>query len=672
MISVEEAVQRSVVRIGAPGGGYDGQGVRFWGSGFVAAPGWVLTCAHVVGRGAGAVRWGESGVGVTMPDGELLTGELVRCLPGPDGSGVPPGPWPAPDLALVRVPDAEKADCLWLSDRTDLAPADVLVCGWTRAPGGGETYLVSRGSALGGGSGPLLMRDAVVVPGCSGAPVVDENRGAVIGICKGAGNGSFAEATPVTALRTLCDEGAEGGRLFHELMRAHDAYHHRRLLSPGFSWPRVHTVQDHRRAPVSGFTGRSRARLYDLFAALPVPGGAGEVQEAADEVLSHVLRGPRSTGTRPPRGWREGAGLLYGDLELETVVLYAAKVYTLLVRRGGADPRVLGELYGWIEDHRVVLWNDVVRDEKVPAVLAGGETSAVRADVLVEIQPDYYGKHPWRVAHILPGGEVLPVHQDDDGVHRSQLGQAIRGVLAAAVAAGDAHEHLAAVEFVLPRDLFDEPVDEWRLCEPDPEDPFDPRSLPIGRRRIVVLRDGRRHAQGVTPEWRTRWKGVSDGPLQAVPLHAELPVPGHDAPCRESPHAGYARLHAAPPAAVPVSCARGGAAPGAAAMAAALSAGHAVALWRRYDADGHTDCAEFHERAAELLGGAGSAGSLPGHVRALRNRNADGGGNDRTAAWARHIVLLYDPPHRPPLPSGPLQAPPSVPPTPTERGARSE
>ncbi|WP_037731735.1 trypsin-like peptidase domain-containing protein [Streptomyces megasporus] len=666
MNSLESAVRGAVVRIGPSGDGYDGRSARFWGSGFFVAPGWVLTCAHVVGKGAGAVLRGESGIGVTVSSGESLTAELVRCLPRPARPDAPPAPWPAPDLALLRVPESEDADCLWLSDRTALTPAEVGVYGWTNAPGGGQEYLGSTGRAFGGRHGPVVLRGVLLVPGCSGAPVVDLERGAAIGVCKGSGSGGFGQATPVTALRALCDEGGGGDRLFHEVLRAHDAHHHRRVASPHFSWPRLHRELDQR---ALAFTGRPRARLYDLFARLPPPGGAGQVLEAVNEVRRHVLRPPHTPEAHPPRGWREGAGLLYGGpLELEAAVLYAAKVHAVLTRHGGAERRVLAELRDWIEDSRFSLPNDVIRNETVPSVLTDTgtpEAAADRADVLVEIGPDLYGNHHWRIAHVLPDGRLTPIHQDDVGVPRARLRQAIRGALAAAVDAGDVDEHLAAVEFVLPRSLFDEPVDEWRLCDPDPQDPFNPRALPIGRRRIVVLRDGQRHTQGVTPEWRARWKGVREGPLEAVPLHAELPVPGHDAPWRESPHAGYARLHAAPAGAVPVSCARGGADPGAPALAAALSAGHAVALWRRYDVEGHTDCADFHKRVADLLEEAGTADNLPGHVRVLRSRNADHGTNDQEAVWARHMVLLYDPPHRPPLPGGPLQVPPSAPPTPT-------
>jgi hypothetical protein len=324
---------------------------------------------------------------------------------------------------------------------------------------------------------------------------------------------------------------------------------------------------------------------------------------------------------------------------------------------------------------------------------------AARADVLVEIDPDIYGtgRHAWRVALLETGtadvdgmaetagppgtagnlgasGEAAgtpgsgaasecepersatTVAQSREEAPRTALEDAVRGALSLALDQCDVDEHLAAVEFMLPRALFDEPVDQWRARPYDPADPFNPHTLPLGQRRLVVLRDRLRKDHGVTPEWRARSGAVAAGPTEAVPLRRDVPGTEHDEPPAEGGQAAYGRLLAAPPGAVPVYCARTGSGPGARAMAAALAAGHAVALWRHTDS-GHTDCEEFHERAAELLREAHSARQLPVRIRTLRNGNADEDAPDPTAAWARHIVLLYDPPHRAPG-DGPLREPP--------------
>lgn len=51
MSAYDEMVRPSLARIGAPGDGYATDRDSYWGSGFFVAPGWLLTCAHVVGKG---------------------------------------------------------------------------------------------------------------------------------------------------------------------------------------------------------------------------------------------------------------------------------------------------------------------------------------------------------------------------------------------------------------------------------------------------------------------------------------------------------------------------------------------------------------------------------------------------------------------------------------------
>ncbi|GAA2071661.1 trypsin-like peptidase domain-containing protein [Streptomyces albiaxialis] len=682
------------MRIGAPGGGYDrlsGRGPAFWGSGFFVAPGWVLTCAHVVGKGGAGVWRGERAIGITIGDpakAEGLTGELAFGLPAPADPGAPPSPWPMPDLALVRVPDATDPDCLWLSDRSATGATEIGLHGWMPGPAKDDAlYFSGTGTASGGTTGggtvsPVILSGGQLVEGCSGGPVVDVRRGTVIAVSKGKGRGpGTAVATPVTALRALCDAGAAGGAVLHEVLSAHDRHHLRRYHGPGDSWPRRHArLGPAAGEPAHGFTAERRAQLYALFAELEPPAGAGEVLQLVNDARDLVLQSPYTLRDQDPRSWREGAGLLYDprdgrtpvdeptrDLALEAVVLYAAKVHAALTRSGrprsadGAD--ALTHLRAWIEATGLTLRNDIIR-ALVPRLLDGHRpASAARADVRVEIDLDIYGTggHAWRVLLQHGSGEeqtLSPVAQSREEVPRERLEEAIRGPLSAALDQCDVDAHLAAVEFMLPRPLFDLPVDQWRARPYDPVDPFNPHTLPLGQRRLVVVRDRMRKDQGPTPEWRARAAGVAEGPLHAVPLRREVPEHGHDAPSPEGGQAAYGRLLAVPSGAVPVYCSRAGGGPGQRAMAAALTAGHVVALWRHTDG-GHEDCTDFHERAAEMLSAARAAEHLPGRIRTLRNGNADEEASDPGTAWARHIVLLYDPPHRPPR-DGPLREPPLI------------
>ncbi|WP_461019702.1 VMAP-C domain-containing protein [Streptomyces daliensis] len=709
MSALEELVRRGVVRIGRAGDGYDGRSAAFWGSGFFVAPEWVLTCAHVVAKGAGAVWRGERVIGVTTADGVTHTGELAFGLPAPADPEGPPAHWPLPDVALIRVPGATDPDCLWLSDRSSLTPAEIGLYGWTSAPGGGQVYLGGTGMASGGSGGPLVLRGGFLPPGCSGGPVVDLARGAVIGLSKGQAKaqGGSGLAVPATSLRALCDEGPRAARLWHEVLRAHDRHHLRRYLALGASWPRTQVQAPAELRPY-GFTPDRRTQLYGLLGALAPPGSAGQVLEMVNDVRRLVLQSSYAMDTHAPRGWREGAGLLYAphdgqsagnggpegtsDLELEAVVLYAAKVCAALSTVPGTsgagsaphnpglpgapgatalaalvEPEPLegtpeaahaahGALRDWVLGTAVTLQNEVVRAQ-VPGILDGARAArAAHADVLIEIDPDVYGTHAWRVKLLQEDGQITPVRHNETGVPREELERDIRAALATALDEGDVGEHLAAVDFMVPRGLFDEPLDEWRARPPDPGEPFNPHTLPLGRRRLVVLRDGLRWRQGLTPEWRSRWNGAAEGPLETVPLRGEVLRDGHEAALPESDSAVYGRLSAVPPGAVPVHCSRTSGGRGAGAMTAALTAGHAVALWRRCD-ETHTDCAEFHDRAAALLAEAGTAHRLPERIRTLRNLNADPAVPDPDSAWARDIVLIYDPPHGPPLPDGPLRAP---------------
>ncbi|MFG3252966.1 trypsin-like peptidase domain-containing protein [Streptomyces sp. NPDC048172] len=714
-IGLESAVRPAVVRIGAPGGGYDrlsGRGPAFWGSGFFVAPGWVLTCAHVVDKGGAGVWRGERAIGIMIgnPDkAEVLTGELAFGLPAPEDPEAPrpSSPWRLPDLALVRVPEATDPDCLWLSDRSVFGPAEVGLYGWIPGAVKDEPlYFPGLGTATGGSAGggsdsPVILSGSQLVEGCSGGPVVDVRRGAVIAVSKAKGRGPGpAIATPVTGLRRLCDAGPAGSAVLHEVLSAHDRHHLRRYHGFGASWPRLHArLGAASGEPAHGFTAERRAQLYALFAELEPPSGAGQVLGLAAEARDLVLQSSYTLRDQDPRSWREGAGLLYDprdgrtpedgparDLALEAVVLYAAMIHAALARPGrpGASGRpgapgvpgapgtsacadTLTHLRAWIETTAVTLANDVIR-ARVPDILDGrgpapADRAATRADVRVEIDLDLYGAggHTWRVLLQRGTGDeqtLSPVAQSREEVPRERLEEEIREALSIALDQCDVDEHVAAVEFMLPRPLFDLPVDRWRARPYDPVDPFNPHTLPLGQRRLVVVRDRMRKDQGPTPEWRARAAGVAEGPLHAVPLRREVPEHGHDAPSPEGGQAAYGRLLAAPAGAVPVYCSRTGGGPGQRAMAAALTAGHAVALWRHTDG-GHADCTDFHERADAMLSEARAAEHLPERIRTLRNGNADEEATDPGTAWARHIVLLYDPPHRPPR-DGPLREPPLI------------
>lgn len=110
---LDHAGRTTVALRAAPGGA----AARPWGSGVLIAPGWVLTCAHVLAASDGRRReTGPDGVfGVTF-DGRVVPARLAYDLSRPDPAA---GPAAArADLALVQLLDPETDHpCAWLSDQ---------------------------------------------------------------------------------------------------------------------------------------------------------------------------------------------------------------------------------------------------------------------------------------------------------------------------------------------------------------------------------------------------------------------------------------------------------------------------------------------------------------------------------------------------------------------------
>ncbi|MEW2287132.1 trypsin-like peptidase domain-containing protein [Streptomyces sp. NPDC047841] len=370
MSAFDEMVRPSLARIGAPGDGYATDRDSYWGSGFFIAPGWLLTCAHVVGKGGAAVCRGESALSVTWQertaDGAWEprggTGTAVVVAPRPEPGGPARDPWPFPDLALVRVSGADGVRCLWLGDREAGPLTPLGLYGWSVQTG--ELGIrQGSGELAGSDARALLLTGILPVGGLSGGPVLDLRHGSVIGVIKGRRR-EEGVAVPVTALYELLDS-REAGRAVREVLRAHDL-HHASLLgapSPYPHWTAVQAALPGHAASVSGVSTELRTRLYGHHLAhLPPPAGAGEVVHLVEDVKEQV-RGERlpSLMLRNVRTWREGAALLYGLrvldpggggtlVDLDAVLLYAAHVARRTAREhtGEADAGRLRAFTEWI------------------------------------------------------------------------------------------------------------------------------------------------------------------------------------------------------------------------------------------------------------------------------------------------------------------------------------
>jgi tetratricopeptide (TPR) repeat protein len=148
----------------------------FLGSGFLIAPGRVLTCAHVVAfcePGMLTIRW---------PGGEL--GERCRLLIPPSHG---PGPtYASPDLALITVDSVPEQPFVWLADYVPSAASTVACFGYsqsTPAAGPAPDSVILQ-VAGGGGDGLVRVQQGEIPAGMSGSLARDLRTQRVCGMIK--------------------------------------------------------------------------------------------------------------------------------------------------------------------------------------------------------------------------------------------------------------------------------------------------------------------------------------------------------------------------------------------------------------------------------------------------------------------------------------------------------
>ncbi|MEV7289731.1 trypsin-like peptidase domain-containing protein [Streptomyces sp. NPDC093252] len=174
------------------------------GSGFFIGPGILLTCAHVVPGDECSVRWG----------GESRAGRVHRRFPEelPVGGGL----YPLPDLAVVVLEGASFT--LQPCAELDFGPVEAIERGTElRSVGLTERYAAGRsvhdlGSYSYAGVIPyegfvlLQVRAETVVPGMSGAPVLDPRTGRVCAVVKRSADTRVAQGGWLFPLAQLAGE----------------------------------------------------------------------------------------------------------------------------------------------------------------------------------------------------------------------------------------------------------------------------------------------------------------------------------------------------------------------------------------------------------------------------------------------------------------------------------
>ncbi|WP_250297908.1 MULTISPECIES: trypsin-like peptidase domain-containing protein [unclassified Streptomyces] len=631
-----------------------GESKDFWGSGFFVAPGWVVTCAHVVRSHLPAGPGGQLDVrGDGFNDGISVHAELADWrLMEREGRVIPV----ERDLALVRLldPDIEH-ECVWFTDRATRVMRTVLVHGYRPGdPDGTGTRAVSfqaKGeiNVHDGGYGLVIAPGAEYPKGVSGGPLVDPLTNEVVGVIKSRRKdreGGLAIAA--AALRGF-------GGLYQQVMAGHDSWHaarkgHQTWISR--QWSSGESTG--RRDTGTGFgpgswTPRDRRKALGLLAELPAPATGAPIAAVAHKAARNELAPAKNALL----SWRDGYGLLYdGDEPLGALVFlrYLQLVARYVHAYGGKS----GQLSEWITDrleevahpfqHELVtevrlpeqLWPDAGQPGRTVLPYPGPGEGPVITVVMDPLHDDA-SLVDWTI-HLFTGdggSEQIGAYEEaapgvDAAWHNHQ---SLRRTLHEVLHAHDPDpDHPLPVEIALPLGGFDTPVHRWQL-----EDAARLNKLAhLGAQRRLVLRDlGRRGRWSEEAERDIRWQAVAGAERLTV---ARIPEPG------TTQRAAY--YEGLTPGAVPVLCRPASRGVGATAMELTLRAGHGIALW---DIDGHTGrgceerCTELRGRVQGLLDRTDRACELPDRIRHLRE---DIDPRRPETHWPESLVLLYDDPGR--------------------------
>lgn len=505
-------VMAATVRIHRPDAGYalDEPGT-FLGSGYFVAPSWVLTCAHVArgGEGDEVVVVYEPAPGRGM---SAVSGHVAAALP--EGAGPVPGSWPAPDLALVRLSEPVDHECVYLSERPAayFGEGKVLYAGWTVVDGRLSMLdgtLTVQGT-IGGWTTDVQMRlgDNDLPDGVSGGPVIDPERGEVIGVLKSrSDHARGGTSTGLEQLRTLPAPSGElkteADDLYQAVVHAHDRYHRDRQRHPD---ARRHTWADVQ-GQLGARPGRTlspdeRVQLLGRLADLPPPASTRSLLDILDSLSDFEAPAPLPA----PRGWRDGLGALYeyarDDGALYLVLDYAVHAMTadrpFLASSTPAAEEALwagvrqaaqrlgpGRRTALVERRKARL--EARRptrtgDQPGTGANAGGpgRAAAAQSSVLVEIvrrgwEPD---RCDWSVFVVSADGEAKRL-EEVQRVPLADLATHLSAPLKEAFRQCDTPGRPAVLQVATEHSLLALDVDEWRLG---------PEEERLGTQRPVVLR----------------------------------------------------------------------------------------------------------------------------------------------------------------------------------------
>lgn len=613
---------------------------RTAGSGFLAAPGYVVTCAHVSGVTGSAVEmyW----------HGRLLRGTVRAASPAPDDEGL----WPYPDLAIVELQDPpEGHPCAWWHDQIPVGGQQLTAAGYSDKYTYEPEVVTSTFTYQGDQNfhdGPMFrLKQDEVTPGMSGGPVLDLSAGGVCAVVKATRMDSTdmgGLATPVGALRCL-DPTA-----YRALVRAHDAHH---AADP--RWPDTLAYQDAPRGRAI-LPPRTQRTLFGLLAAVPAP-APESLLPAFHEAAGRYAAPPRLPLHEHRDVISELQAFVVAERRVPGSLLYAAAVAREL--SGPAAER----LRFWIEMRVESLGPDgheLARELKAPRTRPG-----VPRSVMIRLKPSAVDPSRYHVAMWRYEGPdaIAPAAAESDALPLQEALEHARSLLPEQLAIlGRSGGDPVMVELIVPQDLMEQDFDEWK--------PWARKAWSsLGRKHPVVLRDLERFDDDELHQyWRSRWKrfmagAASGGPAMALACDAEADQEMLEGWIESEP--SLAALVLAGSLRIPSS---------GAVLEVALASGVPVILWRRSDpqrcsVSAHSGCPHRVPRDCSAAEDAGSCPAKafftglrtdvaateppqwPERVRQLRGKAAAGSAGGH---HAKDLVLLWDDPERR-LPEAPLR-----------------
>ena len=581
-------------------------GEELSGSGFFAAPGLVVTCAHVVGRSrAVVVRHSTS-----------VWEGTVRYSSAPPGHG---GLWPYPDLAVVEVPAATGLQaCAWLDQRTPSLRSFLQIVGFSEVYQH-ELQQTSASPTFDGihdlGGQMLLLGGREVPSGMSGGPVLNLTTGGVCGVAKasrlkGADMGGLA--VPIWALRET------DPAIYRRLIRAHD-----RFFAEEQEWAVACDALEQSKS--HGLHQDEERQLRGILARLSVP------QDHQDRFVRAVGR----ESVAPDRRLVDSADVV---TELAAQVPPPAGHLPYVLRYAADLARDLtGKQAQLVRDWALVTAGRLRLGKEATARLDAGVEFGEPSSLMIRLRPVGFDQTRLEVSiwHYFDASTVIPVPLDTPPLSLPEALRLIRDELPRQLAAMSAGSADITVEVFLPPQLLEENFESWRIW---PEQPWSA----LGRKHAVLVRDqSRLDNDRVAPEWQKRWiTGIG----RDLGTSCDR-VPCTDRRSHEAVEGWLAQDHHRCVLVFASSPLRSEHRP---AVEVGLSSGIPVMMWRRGSCDGCRGevCPgdSFLRQLSAALAGV-RLPELPERVRQLRAQAADPGPADHCA---EDLVLLYDDPSRRP------------------------